>query len=154
MATNSSALGSSRIRYCILKWVHAAHPDALTIIFNLSIESGTHPWKDATVVVLNKPNKPNYSQAKAYQPISLLECTGKLMEKVIAKQVNVDIEVHKLIPMTQFGSRPHHNAVNTITTLVYHIQATYATGCAGALLLSDILGFFNNINTGHITQVF
>jgi len=106
------------------------------------------------VVVLNKPNKPNYSQAKAYQPISLLEYTGKLMEKVIAKQVNVDIEVHKLIPMTQFGSRPYHNAVNTITTLVYYIQATHTTGCAGALLLSDILGFFNNINTGHITQVF
>ncbi len=26
----------------------------------------------------------DYSQAKAYCPISLLECTGKLMEKIIA----------------------------------------------------------------------
>ncbi len=121
MASDSSALGPSRVGYQLLKWAHTARPGALTLIFNLSLDSGTHLWKHAMVVVLNKPNKPNYNQAKVYQPISLLECISKLMEKIIAKRVNIDIDVHKLILMTQFRSRPHHNMINAITTLVHWI---------------------------------
>ena len=92
------------VGYTLLKWAHATRPDALTLIFNLSLFLGIHPWKDATVVILNKPNCPDYSQAKAYCPISLLECAGKLMEKIVAKWINVDLAAHHLLPMTQFRS--------------------------------------------------
>jgi len=64
--TNKSAPGPSRVGYKILKWAHATRPNLLTYIFNLSLESGTHPWKTAIVVVLNKPNKLDYSVLKAY----------------------------------------------------------------------------------------
>ena len=73
------------------------------------------------VVVLNKPNKLDYSLTKAYCPISLLECTGKLMEKIVAKRVNHDITAADLLPMSQFGSRPHHNAVDAVATVVHRI---------------------------------
>jgi len=46
---------------------------------------------------------------------------GKLMEKIIAKQINADIEATNLLPMTQFSSQAHHTAIDTITTLVYQI---------------------------------
>lgn len=118
-ASNSSAPGISRIGYKILKWAHSIRPDALTLLFNLCLESGTHPWKHAKVVVINKPNKPDYSLLKAYHPISLLECTGKLLEKVVTKRFNWDIKEHRLIPMTQFGSHPKHNAVDVVATLVH-----------------------------------
>jgi hypothetical protein len=87
-ASNSSALGISGIGYKILKWAHSTYPDALTLFFNLCLDSGTHPWKHAKVVVINKPDKPNYSLPKAYHPISLLEYMGKLLEKVVAKRFN------------------------------------------------------------------
>jgi hypothetical protein len=104
------------------------------------------------MVVINKPDKPDYSLPKVYHPISLLECIGKLLKKVIAKQFNWNIKTHCLIPMTQFRSHPHHNAVDTIATLVHCIQATWATGTARALLLFNILGSFNNINPAHMTH--
>jgi len=116
-----SAPGPSSMGYCLLKWVHTAQPDALTFIFNLSIDLGIHLWKQAMVVVLNKPNHPDYSQPKVYHPISLLECMGKLLEKIIVKQVNIDIETNFLIPMMQFGLRPHHNTMDAIATLIHHI---------------------------------
>jgi len=106
------------------------------------------------VVVLNKPNKPDYSQAKAYRPISLLECTGKLMEKIVVKWVNIDIETNQLIPMLQFRLRLHHTTINAVAILVHCIQAMHATGNIGTLLLFNISGFFDNINMGCITQVF
>jgi hypothetical protein len=146
MASDSSAPGPSGIGYRILKWAHSARPDLLTQIYNRSIDTGVHPWKHATVVILNKPNKPDYSLAKAYHPISLLECVAKLLEKIVAKRVNADIISADLLPMSQFGSRPKHNAIDAVATLVHKIQATRQTGNVGALLLFDISGFFNNVN--------
>ena len=51
------------------------------------------------VIILNKPNKLNYSQPKAYQPISLLECNTELMKKIITKRINIDIETANLLPI-------------------------------------------------------
>jgi hypothetical protein len=153
-AANSSAPGPSGIGYSILKWAHAASPETLTHIFNKSLFTGVHPWKHAMVVILNKPNKPDYSQAKAYHPISLLECSAKLMEKIIAKWVNEDILRANLLSMSQFGSRPHHNAIDAAATLVHRIQATRLTGNAGALLLFNIAGFFDTVNPDRATQIF
>jgi len=65
-SSTKSALGPSGIGYTILKWAHAARPEALTTIFNLCLETGKHPWNEATIIVLNKPQKPDYSVAKAY----------------------------------------------------------------------------------------
>jgi hypothetical protein len=120
----SSAPGPSSIGYVTLKWAHAARPEVLTDIFNLCIDHSTHPWKLAMVVVINKPHKPNYSIPKAYRPISLLECVGKVLEKIVACQINTDIESFGILPMTQFGSWPHYNAIDAVVTLVHHIQAT------------------------------
>jgi hypothetical protein len=88
-------------------------------IFNLCIETRKHLWNEATIVVLNKLQKPDYSVRKAYQPISLLKCRGKALEKIIANRINANIFKYDILPPTQFGSRPHHNAVDAVTTLVY-----------------------------------
>ena len=83
--SNKSAPGPSGINYKILKWAYDACPEALTHLFNLSLSTGTHVWKHATIVPVAKPNKPDYSAPKAYRPVSLMECTGKLIEKVITR---------------------------------------------------------------------
>jgi len=150
---NDTALGPSGIGYRILTWAHAARPDALTDIFNAALESGTHPWHEGTVVVLNKPSCPDYSLAKVYQPISLLECIGKLMEKIVTKRFNRDILIHNLLPSTQFRSRPHHTAIDAVAVLVHHIQATHTTDNAGALLLFDISGFYDNLNPAQLVAI-
>jgi len=105
-------------------------------------------------VAINKPFKPDYSKPKAYRPISLMECAGKLLEKIVASRMNADIATHDLIPMTQFGSRPQHSTVDAIATLVHRIQATRMTKNIGALLLFDISGFFDNINPACTVQLF
>ncbi|ETW83191.1 hypothetical protein HETIRDRAFT_55155, partial [Heterobasidion irregulare TC 32-1] len=40
-------------------------------------------FKNSIIVIIPKPKKDNYSKLKAYRPIVLLSCLGKLMEKVI-----------------------------------------------------------------------
>jgi hypothetical protein len=103
--------------------------------------------------MINKPQKLDYTVPKAYRPIALLECTSKLLEKIVTKRINTDIEQHDLLPMTQYRSQPKHNAINVAASLVHKIQGTIATGHAGALLLFDISGFFDNINLLRATAI-
>jgi retron-type reverse transcriptase len=100
------------------------------------------------VVVINKPGKPDYHQPKAYRPISLLECMGKLLEKIVASRFNADIVAHCLIPYSQFGSRPQHCAIDTALTITHKAQTALRKGAVMALVLFDISGFFDNIDPG------
>jgi hypothetical protein len=71
---NKSAPGSSGIGWELLKrgWPHMDR--LLTRIFTACISLHYHPtrWKEAVVLVIPKPGKKDYSQAKAHRPISLL----------------------------------------------------------------------------------
>jgi len=102
--TNRSAPGPSGVGYKLLKWAHAANPTTIPDLLDRCLWEGVHPWKEATIVVINKPQKPDYSVPKAYWPIALMECVGKLLEKIVTKRINADIERFNLLPMTQFGS--------------------------------------------------
>jgi hypothetical protein len=95
-----TAPGPSRVGYKLLKWAHAARPDYLPHLLNLCLNLGYHLWKTATVVMINKPQKLDYTVPKAYRLIALLKCTGKLLEKIVTKHINFDIEQHDLLPMT------------------------------------------------------
>lgn len=75
---NKSALGPSGIGYKLVKWAFAIHLDFILDIYNAALHLGHHPWTTAKVVIIPKPNKPNYSAAKAYRPVSLLECFRKV----------------------------------------------------------------------------
>jgi hypothetical protein len=53
--TNRSAPGPSGIEYKLLKWAHVANPTAIPDLLDRCLREGVHPWKKATVVVINKP---------------------------------------------------------------------------------------------------
>jgi len=104
-SSTKSSPGPSSITYKLLKWGHAANPSHLTSLFNAAVSLGHHPWHCATVVPILKPSKIDYWVAKAYRPISLLECCGKLLEKIIAKRILLDAARFQLLPPTSLGHR-------------------------------------------------
>ena len=152
--SNKSAPGSSGIGYTLLKWAFKARPDQFVSIFNASISLGFHPWKEAIVVIVPKPHKPDYSLPKAYRPISLLECCGKLLEKIIARCILSDAHTYDILPNSQFGSRDYHCATDAALCLVHHAQAAVKCHFVASVILFDISGFFDNINIERITQIF
>jgi len=50
-----TAPGPSGVGYKLLKWAHEARPDYLPHLLNLCLNTGYHPWKTVTVVMINKP---------------------------------------------------------------------------------------------------
>jgi hypothetical protein len=151
--SNKSALGISGIGWDLLKhgWPHCG--DLLTNIYSTCIRLGHHParWKEATVVVIPKPNKPDYSLAKAHRPILLLETLSKLMEKAVAKRFQYDIVKEGLINTNQFGGRTHSSCLDTGLTLIHDVQAAHAAGLKVGILLFNVKGFFNNVNHARMT---
>jgi hypothetical protein len=96
VTSNKSAPGSSGIDWSLLKKGWDAVKDHLIDVYNVCLSLGHHPptWKEAKVVAIPKPDKPDYSLPKAHRPISLLETMSKLLEKAIAKRMQHDIVAH------------------------------------------------------------
>jgi hypothetical protein len=151
--SNKSAPGPSGIGYKLVKWAFAAHPEFILDIYTSALHLGHHPWMSATVVIIPKPNKPDYSAAKAYRPVSLLECFGKVLEKIVANRFLSDCNLHDILPWSQFGSRPYHSATDACTLLRYKASTTINSRRIGGTLLFDISRFFDHLNPSFTARV-
>ena len=120
----------------------------ITRIFTKSVELGHYPnqWKQAHIIVLRKPGKPNYTEPGAYQPISLLNTLGKILEAVMAWRLSYWAEAYKLLPDTQFGGRPGHNTKQALLTLANKINQAWLQLKVITLIAFDLKGAFNGVN--------
>jgi hypothetical protein len=152
---NKSAPGSSGISWSLLKKGWGAVKDHLILTYNACLVLGHHParWKEAKVVAIPKPDKPDYSLPKAHCPISLLETMSKLLEKAVAKRMQHDIVKHELIHANQFGGRAHSSCLDAGLALIHDIQDAHRRGLKVGILLFDVRGFFDNVNHGHMTAI-
>jgi hypothetical protein len=125
-------------------------------LFEACLKAGHHPrpWKEAVVCVIPKPNRADYTLAKNFRPISLLECLGKLLEKVIAQLIYREMNKHALVPTTQFEGRNASSTLDAGLTLLHDIQSAHRTGLRTRILLFDIRGYFDHINHERLIQVF
>lgn len=155
-ATNRSAPGQTGHTWTLIKWVWAADSDRIMNLLEACLRTGHHPrlWKEAVVCVIPKPKRADYTLAKNFRPISLLECLGKLLEKVVAKLIYQDMAKHDLIPTTQFGGRNASSTLDAGLTLLHDIQSAHQAGLRTGILLFDIQGFFDNINHERLIRTF
>jgi hypothetical protein len=80
------------------------------------------------VCVIPKPGRMDYTWAKNFRPISLLECLGKLLEKVVTKLIYSDMAKFSLVPTSQFGGRNCSSTTHAGLTLIHDIQSAYHAG--------------------------
>jgi hypothetical protein len=154
--SNKSAPGHSGHTWVIIKWAWEADAERITDLLTACLRAGHHPrlWKVATVCVIPKPNRADYTLAKNFRPISLLECMGKLLEKLVAKLIYSEMTKHSLVPTTQFGGRNASSTLDAGLTLVHDIQSAHQSNLRTGLLLFDIQGFFDNVNHARLVAVF
>jgi hypothetical protein len=155
-AAKRSAPGLSGHTWTLIKWTWEADPKRIMDLLKACLNTGHHPrlWKEAVVCVIPKPGRADYTLAKNFRPISLLECLGKLLEKVITKLIYRDMSTHDLVPTTQFGGQNALSTLDVGLTLLHNIQAAHQSGFRTGILLFDIQGFFDNINHDQLVKVF
>ena len=130
--------GPSGIGYKLLRWAYVACPDRFLTLFNTYVSCGHHPWHDTCVLPLPKPKRLDYSLPKAYQPISLLECSGKLLEHIISHRVMSDINTYVLLLQSQFGSCDRYCTVDAALALLHTAQQGLRSDFPVCTILFDI----------------
>ncbi|EED11881.1 reverse transcriptase, putative [Talaromyces stipitatus ATCC 10500] len=112
------------------------------------VELGHCPyrWKQARIIVLRKSRKPDYGSSEAYQPISLLNTLGKVLEAVMARRLSFWAETYKLLPDTQFGGRLGRNTEQALLTLANAIDRAWLRLKVITLVAFDLKGAFNGVN--------
>lgn len=105
------APGNDGIPNSIIKALPRKALCQLLYIINNIIKLGYFPncWKNAIVIPIPKPGKPNTCPS-SYRPISLLPTLSKLAERLILPILSKYIHSASLIPDFQFGFRKGHGA--------------------------------------------
>ena len=153
--SNTSFPGVLGQTWRLIKWAWSSAPQTLSDLITGCVRAGHHPllWREAVVCAVPKPHCTDYSLAKNFRPVSLLECMGKLVEKLMARLLYSKIIRHDLLPMNQFGGRMASSTLDAGLTLTHDIQVAHAAGLRTGLLLFDIQGYFDNINRERLTQI-
>lgn len=127
----------------------------VTMFFNACVKLGAHPrmFKVSRTVVIPKPNKPDYTKAKAYRPIVLLNCLGKLLEKILAWRLQFEGQKLGLLHPCQFGGTMQHSTVDAGVQLVHNIRQAWKASMDSSALLLDVSQFFPSINHGMLAGI-
>ena len=142
------APGPDGINFLCLRQVYQSIPTPLNDLFKSLLKIGYHPhcWREATGAIIRKPNKPDYTVPKAYRPVSLLNCLGKISEKIMTKRLAYIAETQGLLHADQMGGRQGRSAIDAVMALVHDGQQAKCNGKVLSALFVDVKGAFDHVS--------
>ena len=119
-------------------------PETFLALMNRCLELGYFPriWKEATVVVLRKPGKVDYTTPKAYRPIGLLPVLGKVFEKLLVARLRFYILPR--MSTRQYGFMPQRSTEDSLYVLMQHIRTKITDKKIVVMVSLDIEGAFDS----------
>uniref|UniRef100_A0A2H8TIE5 Reverse transcriptase domain-containing protein n=1 Tax=Melanaphis sacchari TaxID=742174 RepID=A0A2H8TIE5_9HEMI len=125
----------------VVKTIASLNPGVLTLAYNTCLASGVFPkiWKNARLVLIRKGDKP-LDAPSSYRPLCLLDCLGKLLEKVLDNRLRRFLDDNDGLHSRQFGFRKGHSTIDALNTL----KATIAPNQKVGILTLDIKNAFNS----------
>jgi len=147
--------GPDLITQDIIFQAYLAVPYIFYTVYSILINQGHHPkiWKQATGFILKKPKKPNDSLPKAYRVISLLNCLGKVSERILAQRLSFLAETTSLLHNSQIGSRLYKSAIDAALVLQNEVEVNKANKLKTSALFLDIKGAFDHVAKNRLLQV-
>jgi hypothetical protein len=147
--------GPDAIAFAYLQQVYAAIPDHMNAFYVILSKVGYYPWswREATTVIIPKPNKPDYSSIKAYRPIVLLNCLGKILEKLMASRIARMAKAHHLLHPNQISSIPQCLAIDVAMALMHAINTNAGNKWVTSALFLDVRGAFDNVLSMHLLHM-
>ncbi len=119
----------------------------LSTLFQACWEEGVVPtcWKMDNRVYIPKPNKTDYHTEKAYRPLSLNSCVGKLYERTPTLRLIWFLECTHNIDLLQFAYRQGSNTVHALLHMLQSIKLGFNEDecCVAALI--DLEGAFDAV---------
>ena len=117
----------------------------ITSIINASLEQGKCPnfFKQAHVISILKKRKEIF---KTYRPVSNLNFISKILERVVAVQLQTHLDKAGLMTAFQSAYRKHHSTESALLNIHNDILINMAKGSVTALILLDLSTAFDTID--------
>ena len=103
--------------------------------------------------MLRKPSKPDYSDPKAYRVISLLNCLGKVSERILAQRLGYLAETTSLLHPSQIGGRKKKSAIDAALLLANEVELNHQSKKKISVLFLDIKGAFDHVAKNQLLAV-
>ena len=141
------APGPDKINFEILRMIWEWDKIRITSMIQQSGRLGYHPkaWKKARGILLEKAGKRDFGLVRSYRVISLLNCMGKILEKVIAEQLSHFCEAHSKLHPSQMGGRKDRSAIDAVAKLVHIVQEKWSEKKIAGALFMDVKGAFDHV---------
>jgi hypothetical protein len=133
---NKKTPGEDGIPNEVWKYVGAILPRYRTAIYNGCLRDGVFPkrWKKARIIPIVKPGKQGSEEVFKFRPISLIDSSGKVLEKLRINRINYHAFSRGHMNENQFGFRPQKSTVDTAMAIKAFVQESLDAGEVIALI--------------------
>lgn len=144
--TNNTAAGLDGIKFKTLIALPESGKKWLLDIFNKILISGEVPvaWCRCKIIPIPKPNSADNIQAQ-FQPISLLNCTRKLFEKMLHARLEWWVESKNFLGPHIYGFRRNRSTNDCLNIMLSEINTSFVNKKMLAVLFLDFKGAFDNV---------
>nr|XP_012150530.1 PREDICTED: RNA-directed DNA polymerase from mobile element jockey-like [Megachile rotundata] len=104
-------------------------------------------WKKAIVKFIPKPQK------KALRPISLMNCIGKLLEKIVNKRLRIWAEEGGNMDPNQSGFTRERSTMDNINILVNSIRESWEKGETVISAFVDVKAAYDNVRHDKLEEI-
>ena len=114
----------NKINFGILRMIWDGEAKQMTQMVQQVIRLGYHPqkWKRARGILLEKGGKRDLTLVKSYRIISLLNCMGKFVEKVVAEQLSQFSENFLKLHQGQTRARKERCTIDAVASLIHKVE--------------------------------
>ena len=129
----------------MLRGVSKSVSKPLCILMNISFEEGTFPdiWKIANVIpILKKGDK---SQPSNYRLVALLNCIGKLEERIVFKNMHYSLLDNNLLYKYQSGFLPQHSIVFQLINIFHNKSLAFDNYMFSCNVFCDVSKAFDRV---------
>ncbi|KAI1001738.1 hypothetical protein K3495_g6468 [Podosphaera aphanis] len=154
LKADNTASGLDEIPTAILRCAWRLVADLVLSIFSGCISLGYHHYcfRQAILIIIQKPNKSDLSSPRAYRPIALLSVLGKGLERLLAKRISLITIRHKILATQQFGALPGRSAADLTTCLTHDVERALSEGRSASMLTLDVKGAFDAVLPGRLVR--
>ena len=148
------APGPDKINFQVLRMIWDWDKKRIASMVQQTIRLGYHPkrWKRARGILLEKLGKRDFGLVRSYRVISLLNCLGKVVEKVIADELAQYCKSHSKLHPGQMGARKERSAIDAVAVLIHKIQEIWASKKLAGALFMDIKGAFDHVSKAQLLK--